>query len=202
MKSIDTYIKLGLVGVCLVGVIAYQAIAIHKIKAEKEIYRNNTTTLLSDVERLQLDSTTSAIQINTLKLSLDEYKQYRAEDAELIKQLGVKLKNIQSSSKTTIEVDAPIQTIVVRDTVFSDSIAHCVQLVQYKNDYIQFDGKIINDSLTAQINVPITIHQMLYKIPKHKFLWWSWGCKQIKQVISCDNPYVNIKYSEFIEINK
>ena len=202
MKSIDTYIKLGLVGACLVGVIAYQTIAIHRIRAEKEIYHNNTTALLSDVERLQLDSTTSAIQINTLKLSLDEYKQYRAEDAELIKQLGVKLKDVQSATKTTIEVDAPIQTIVVRDTVFSDSIAHCVQFVQYKNDYIQFDGKIINDSLTAQINVPITLHQTLYKIPKHKFLWWSWGCKQIKQAISCDNPYVNIKYSEFIEINR
>ncbi len=200
--KINTYIKIGLTGVCLVGVIAYQAIAIHKIKAESIVYQNNTTALLSDVERLQLDSTTSAIQINTLKLSLDEYKQYRAEDVELIKRLGVKLKDVQSSSKTTVEVDVPIQTIITHDTIYKDSASHYIQSVQYKNDYIQFDGQIVKDSLTAKINVPITLHQTLYKIPKHKFLWWSWGCKQVKQIISCDNPYVNIKYSEFIEINK
>lgn len=202
MNNIGTYITYGVVVFGLVCVVGYQHARIQEEEAEKEAYQNNTHTLLGQIERLQIDSTTSAVKVNTLQLVVDEYKQYRAEDAELIKQLGVKLKNVKSTAKSTVEVEAPINTVVIRDTVFQEVSSHEIQSIQYSDDYIKFDGKIEFDSLTAKINVPITLTQVLYKIPKHKFLWWSWGCKQVKQVISCDNPYVNIKYSEFIELKK
>ena len=72
--------------------------------------------------------------------------------------------------------------------------------VRLHNEHISFIGTVTNDSLTAKIQVPIQLTQIVHKVPKHKFLWWSWGCKGIKQIVVSNNPYVNLKYSEYIEL--
>jgi hypothetical protein len=50
--------------------------------------------------------------------------------------------------------------------------------------------------------LPVNLLQAVWVEPKHKFLWWRWGTKAIHQSISSDNPYVEIKYSEVMEIRK
>lgn len=176
---------------------------VNRVKAERDRYQNNTQSLLGQIDTLRNDSTLQAVQILTLGLTLDEYKQYRADDAATIKSLKVKLKDIQSVSKTELAVNIPIETPVEHDTIYvPNDVPVPIEMVKYKNDHIQLEGVICNDSLKANFNVPITLTQIVHKVPKHKFLWWSWGCKAIKQIITCDNPYVNINYAEYIEIQK
>lgn len=176
---------------------------VNRVKTEKDRYQNNTQSLLGQIDTLRNDSTLQAVQIRTLGLTLKEYKQYRADDAATIKSLKVKLKNVQSISKTELAVNIPIETPVEHDTIYVPNDAPIsIETVKYENDHIQLEGVIRNDSLKANFNVPITLNQIVHKVPKHKFLWWSWGCKAIKQIITCDNPYVNINYAEYIEIQK
>ena len=186
----------------LVGVITYQHKAIQKIKIERDNYQNNTHTLLSEIEVLREDSTGKAYQIQTMKLDMDELKEYRQKDIATIKDLKIKLKHITAVSKQNMEVSAPIKA-GVKDSIFvTDTIIRYIPVIKYHDPHITFEGKIINDSLTARVNIPITLTQILHKVPKRKFLWWSWGCKAVKQVVVTDNPYVNIKYAEYIELNK
>lgn len=176
---------------------------VNRIKTERDRYQNNAQSLLDQIDTLRNDSTLQAVQIRTLRLTLDEYKQYRADDAATIKSLKVKLKNIQSVSKTELAVNIPIEAPVEHDTIYVPNDAPMpIETVKYENDHIQLEGVIRNDSLKVNFNVPITLTQIVHKVPKHKFLWWSWGCKAIKQIITCDNPYVNINYAEYIEIQK
>ena len=192
-----------IVSVALISFIAIQQGKINNIKAERDRYSNNAKSLFEQVDTLRNDSTMKAIQIGTLKLSLDEYKQYRSADAAAIKSLKIKLKNVQSVSNTGITVEASIKSPVQHDTVYlSNSTAVPIETIRYDNERIHFNGIIKNDSLKANFNIPITLTQIVHKVPKHKFLWWSWGCKAIKQIITCDNPYVNINYAEYIEIQK
>ena len=51
---------------------------------EKDSYKSNTEALMSEVRRIQADSSTMALDIKTLTMSLDEYKRFRAEDEEKI----------------------------------------------------------------------------------------------------------------------
>lgn len=192
-----------IVFVGLIGFIVIQQNKINTIKSERDRYNNNAKSLLEQVDTLRNDSTMKAIQIRALGLSLDEYKQYRANDAEVIKSLGIKLKNIQSVSNTGITVEVPIESTVRHDTVYlPNTVTIPVETIRYDNEHIHFNGIIRNDSLKANFSIPITLTQIVHKVPKHKFLWWSWGCKAIKQIITCDNPYVNINYAEYIEIQK
>lgn len=182
----------------MAAIIYHQHDTLQEARHERDTYRNNTHGLLADIEELRKDSTEQAYQIQALSFTVEEYKTYRAEDLNTIQSLKLKLKNVQSVSKQSLEVNAPIATPIVSHR--PDSTSRPVTSVRLENPHISFIGTIQNDSLIAKVQVPIQLTQIIHKVPKHKFLWWSWGCKAIKQVVVTNNPYVNLNYSEYIEL--
>ena len=166
---------------------------------EKDSYKSNTEALMSEVRRIQADSSTMALDIKTLTMSLDEYKRFRAEDEEKIKKLGIRIKDLEAAAKHNVKVDAPIAEI--KDSVMiRDTVPVFLKAVRMDTPYLKINGIIENDRLTGKINLPVTLNQAFWIEYKHKFLWWRWKVKAIHQTISSDNPYVEIKYSEYIKI--
>ena len=172
------------------------------LKEEKERYQSNTNALLSDLKRLQIDSTTNAVDVKVLKLTIDEYKQYRAKDSELIGKLKIKIKDLQSISKHNLEIDAPIDAGVKDTLILRDTILMRMQAVRMSTPHLQISGIIENNRLRGNIHLPVNIHQTMWIEYKHRFLWFRWGTKTIHQTIMTDNPHVKINYSEVIEIRK
>ena len=172
-----------------------------KLSDERDRYKQNNTALLSDIERIKVDSTTMAVDAKALRLTIDEYERFRAADAEKIRQMGIKIKNLQAVAKHNLEVAAPINT-VIRDTVFMRDTVHVVQQkVEMASPHIQLDAVIDNDTLKGDIRLPVTLQQIVWVEYKRKCLFWK-KVKAIHQTISSDNPYVEIKYSEYIQIDK
>ena len=106
----------------LSGIIFIQHRRTTGIADERDRYRQNNTALLSDIKRMQIDSATMAVDAKALQLTIDEYERFRAEDAETIRRLGIKIKNLQAAAKHSLEVAAPINapirdTVIVRDTL-------------------------------------------------------------------------------------
>ena len=75
-----------------------------RLEQERDRYRGNTEALLADIRRIRVDSTTMAVDVNTLRLTVEEYKRLRAEDAEKIKRMGVKIKNLEAAARHEVEV--------------------------------------------------------------------------------------------------
>ena len=167
---------------------------------EKDSYKSNTEALMSEVRRIQADSSTMALDIKTLTMSLDEYKRFRAEDEEKIKKLGIRIKDLEAAAKHNVEVDAPIDAEIKDSVIIKDTIPVFIKAVRMDTPYLKINGIIENDRLTGKINLPVTLNQAFWIEYKHKFLWWRWKVKAIHQTISSDNPYVKIKYSEYIKI--
>lgn len=168
--------------------------------SERDRYQANNTALLSEMHRMRIDSTTLAVDIEGLRLTVDEYKRFRAQDAQTIKKLGVKIKNLEAAAKHQLEVGGPIDA-VVKDTVFiRDTVPLLRQKVEMITPHIQLTGMIENNRLQGQIRVPVTLNQVIWIEYKG---WWFWKrVKAIHQSISSDNPYVDIKYTEYIQIQK
>ena len=136
-----------------------------------------------------------------MRLTIDEYERFRAADAEKIRQLGVKIKDLQAAAKHQLEVAAPINA-VIRDTVFiRDTVPVVQQKVEMVSPHIHLDAVIDNDSLKGDIRLPVTLQQTVWVEYKRKCIFWK-KVKAIPQPISSDNPYVDIKYSEYIQIDK
>ena len=167
---------------------------------EKDSYKSNTEALMSEVRRIQADSSTMALDIKTLTMSLDEYKRFRAEDEEKIKKLGIRIKDLEATAKHNVEVDAPIDAEIKDRVIIKDTIPVFIKAVRMDTPFLKINGTIENDRLTGKINLPVTLNQAFWIEYKHKFLWWRWKVKAIHQTISSDNPYVKIKYSEYIKI--
>lgn len=55
--------------------------------SERDRYQANNTALLSEMHRMRIDSTTLAVDVEGLRLTVDEYKRFRARDAQTIKNL-------------------------------------------------------------------------------------------------------------------
>ncbi|MGK4224616.1 DUF6549 family protein [Parabacteroides distasonis] len=167
---------------------------------ERDSYKSNTEALMSEVRRIQADSSTMALDIKTLTMSLDEYKRFRAEDEEKIKKLGIRIKDLEAAAKHNVEVDAPIDAEIKDSVMIRDTVQVFLKAVRMDTPYLKINGIIENDRLTGKINLPVTLNQAFWIEYKHKFLWWRWKVKAIHQTISSDNPYVEIKYSEYIKI--
>lgn len=171
-----------------------------RIIKERDRYKSNTEVLMSEAQRIQADSSTMALDIKTLTMSLEEYKRFRAEDEEKIKKLGIRIKDLEATAKHNVEVDAPIDAEIKDSVIIKDTVPVFLKAVRMDTPYLKINGIIENDRLTGKINLPVTLNQAFWIEYKHKFLWWRWKVKAIHQTISSDNPYVEIKYSEYIKI--
>lgn len=184
--------------VVLGGIVWLQHRNTVRLKGERDRYRSNSTALLSKVRRIQADSATMALDTEVLQLTLDEYKRFREEDAETIRRLGVKIKNLETAARHEIEVAGPIDAAVRDTVVIRDTVPILRQKVEMISPHIRLTGIIEDNRLRGEIRVPVTLRQAVWIEYKG---WWFWKrVKAVHQTISSDNPYAEISYSEYIKI--
>ena len=109
---------------------------------EKDSYKSNTEALMSEVRRIQADSSTMALDIKTLTMSLDEYKRFRAEDEEKIKKLGIRIKDLEATAKHNVEVDAPIDAEIKDSVMIRDTVPVFLKAVRMDTPYLKINGII------------------------------------------------------------
>lgn len=191
---------MGFIVLVLLGVAVWvQQRCIVSISQERDRYQQNSDALLSDMKQWRMNSAMMAADVKTLRLTVEEFERYRAEDAAIIKRMGVKIKNLEAAARHELEVDVPINATVRDTVVIRDTLPVLLPRVEMLSPHIQMQGIIENNRLTGEIKIPVTLHQAVWIEYKRRWLFWK-KVKAIHQTISCDNPYVEIRYSEFIRI--
>lgn len=177
---------------------------INRLTADRDRYRNNTETLLADVETFRVRDSLSAARVQSLELTIKEYQRFRADDAALIRELKAKNRDLaavnKTQSQTIINLQAiPLDTIVIRDSVQVPAVAvHC------GDAWFDFDGVLTTDEFTGTLanrDSLLLAESVRYK----RFLGFLWKTKQIKDreldVIS-RNPHTTILGIEHVIIEK
>ena len=177
---------------------------IQQLSTERDKYRNNTETLLGDVETYRLRDSLSAARVQSLEFSIQEFERFRAEDAKLIRELKAKNHDLaavnKTQSQTIIELQAaPRDTFIVRDSIPVPAIVvHC------GDAWFDFDGILTSDEFTGTLanrDSLIVAEQVQYK----RFLGFLWKTKRIKDrrvdVVS-KNPHTSILGVEHVVIKK
>lgn len=189
----------GLLVLCLVVYLQHRRG--ERLRAERDRYRLNSQALMGQVRRFRIDSATMAVDVHSLRLTLEEYERYRAADLRKIKALGIKVRNLEAAALHRLEVSAPLDaplhdTILIRDTV-----PVAVQQIEMITPHIQLRGFIEQGRLRGDIHLPVTLRQAVWIEYKRRWIFWK-RVKAVHQTISSDNPYVEVKYSEFIRIER
>lgn len=192
--------------VAAVATIWVQRTKIEKLTDERNRYRGNTETLLQDVETYKTKDSLNAAKVGVLELKLSEFEKYRASDAELIKTLQTKNRELERVTTTQMETINELRA-TVRDSVvylLGDTVTTVLRCIEYSDKWVDFDGCIKNNTFSGKI---ITRDSLLITetVQYKRFLGFLWKTKKIKNreidVIS-RNPHTKIMGVEYIEIEK
>lgn len=184
-------------------VIILQVVSVSRIKTELNRYKENTRTLLVDVNTYKVRDSLNAAKAQDLSLKLSELKKYRQEDAKLIADLGVKLRNLQAVASLGTETRTEFVTKIVRDTIFKAiNDTNKAALIDYEDKWLTFKGRLENGQFRGNIisrDSLLIAENVRYK----RFLFWR--TKRIKsrdfRVVS-KNPHTKIVDCEHIIVEK
>ena len=192
--------------VAAVATIWVQRTKIEKLTDERNRYRGNTETLLQDVETYKTKDSLNAAKVGVLELKLSEFERYRASDAELIKNLQTKNRELEAVTTAQMETITQLRG-TVRDSIVylpGDTVTTVLHCIEYSDKWVDFDGCIINNTFSGKI---ITRDSLLIteSVQYKRFLNFLWKTKRIKNRefdIVSKNPHTKITGFEVITIEK
>lgn len=192
--------------VAAVVTIWVQRSRINQLTGERDKYRTNTETLLQDVSRYQTKDSLNAAKVGVLELKLSEFERYRASDAELIKTLQTKNRELEAVTTAQMETINELRA-TVRDSVVylpGDTVTTVLRCIEYSDKWVDFDGCIKNNTFSGKI---ITRDSLLITetVQYKRWLGFLWKTKRIKNRefdIVSKNPHTKITGFEVITIEK
>lgn len=192
--------------VAAVVTIWVQRSRINQLTGERDKYRTNTETLLQDVSRYQTKDSLNAAKVGVLELKLSEFEKYRASDAELIKTLQTKNRDLERVTTTQMETITQLRGTVRDSLVYVDRVVvDTLRCITAADKWFSFDGCVNrkNEFTGTFINRDsiLIVATVQYK----RFLNFLWKTNKVKNreidIIS-KNPHTKIMGVEYIEIEK
>lgn len=185
------------------------------LKQENERLKSNQNILLQENEFISAENqfykvsdSLNAAKVTALQLTLSEYKKYKANDLQLIKQLSLSKQDLQAIISTQVKT---INTISARlqDTILADTIVCSgdeYKCFNYISKWIDVEGCIDLNADTIDLQIYNREAIKIIETVKYKrflgFLWKTNKIKSRKLDIISENPNTSIINTEYITISR
>lgn len=201
------YLAIAVAILAVVAVIWGQSARITELKDDRDRYRNNSETLLQDVERFQTKDSLNVARIGELELKLSEYERYRADDVALIRTLKAKNKDLEAVTTAQLQTITELRGMVKDSIVYlpGDTVkiyARCIDIVE---PFVELHGCATPDnrfSGTIITRDSLLITEMVEYKKFWGFLWKTDKIKDREFDIVSRNPYTEIIGFEVVTIEK
>lgn len=203
------YIIIAAIALAVAAVVTIwvQRSRINTLTGERDKYRTNTETLLQEVSRYQTKDSLNAAKVGVLELKLSEFEKYRASDAELIKTLQTKNRELEAVTTAQMETITKLRG-TVRDSIVylpGDTTTIVLKCVDISDPWFSLKGCTTPDGEFTGTFVNRDSILVAATVQYKRFLGFLWKTKKIKNreidVIS-RNPHTKIMGVEYIEIEK
>lgn len=204
MKKILIYTAIiGIIAAVLWG----QHARIKSLTAERDKYRSNTEALLQDVERYQTKDSLNAVTVGVLQLKVSEFEKYRASDAELIKTLQAKNRELEAVTTAQMETITKLRG-TVRDSVVylpGDTVTTVLRCVDIVEPWFELHGCATLDGQFTGTHINRDSLLIAATVKYKRFLGFLWKTRKVKNrkidAVS-KNPATTILGVEYIEIEE
>lgn len=180
---------------------------INTLTGERDKYRTNTETLLQEVSRYQTKDSLNAAKVGVLELKLSEFEKYRASDAELIKTLQTKNRDLERVTTTQMETINELRA-TVRDSVVylpGDTVTTVLRCIDVVEPYFELHGCTTPAGVFTGTHINRDSLLISETVQYKRFWGFLWKTKKIKNreidVVS-KNPATRILGVEFVTIEK
>lgn len=174
------------------------------LKKENKVLQTNVTTLLTGAEQYKVNDSLNAATIANLELSISEYRRYKAEDKKLLERLKIDNKRLKGIIKTQTESFYE-RTTLLRDSVkmllSPDSVEIPVNIktARFADQWHSLNVTIQGDSLNYKLRTKESLLITNHVVPK-RFLFFKFGCREVRTEVVSKNPYVGDIQVESITI--
>ena len=180
---------------------------INTLTGERDKYRTNTETLLQEVSRYQTKDSLNAAKVGVLELKLSEFEKYRASDAELIKTLQTKNRELQSVTTAQMETITQLRG-TVRDSIVylpGDTTTTILKCVDIADPWFSLNGCTAPDGTFSGTFINRDSILIVASVQYKRFLGFLWKTNKVKNReidVVCKNPHTKIIGVEYVEIEK
>lgn len=203
------YIIIAAIALAVAAVVTIwvQRSRINQLTGERDKYRTNTETLLQDVFRYQTKDSLNAARVGVVELELSEYKKYRESDAELIKSLQLKNRELQNVTSAQMETITKLNGNVRDSIVYlpGDTTTIVLKCVDISDPWFSLNGCATPDGKFTGTFINRDSILIVETIEYKRFLNFLWKTKKIKnrdfRIIS-RNPHTKILGFEVVTIRK
>lgn len=142
---------------------------------------------------MQRDTIRDSIEVVTqtvVEVVPKKMKEALAADQQLIKELQLKVAQLEAMQTTTLETS---------DTVPAQH-RPADSLFYYSDQWA--DLSLSLKDTTFYYNIRDSLATVVYREYKHHFLWWKWGTKGYRLKIVNFNPHSRVTYNKYIKAGK
>lgn len=180
---------------------------INTLTGERDKYRTNTETLLQEVSRYQTKDSLNAAKVGVLELKLSEFEKYRASDAELIKTLQTKNRDLERVTTTQMETINELRANVRDSIVYlpGDTVTTVLRCIDIVEPWFELHGCTTPAGVFTGTHINRDSLLIAETVQYKRFWGFLWKTKKIKNreidVVS-KNPATRILGVEFVTIEK
>lgn len=167
-------------------------------KACEIAYQNSISVCMDSLRNYKVQDSLNAVYTSNVELSLEQYKELRAEDTKLIKQL--KADKLSQVIKPTTKVEYRIETQAKDSIIYKDT----VKAISYHDTWNSVSGYFTQDS--AKLNIQSRNELIITQsVERKRFLffklspkWFGYRCQQLN--IVSKNPNCHIENVEWVTL--
>lgn len=168
-----------------------------RIKENMEVLLESNNDLILKAHHYQIQDSLNVAQIKSLELTVKEFKAYREKDANLIKSLKIRNKDLEALVNTKLETRDTI-LVAIHDTLPG------IAIFNYKSTWTDLSGTIDAVKDTMQVNIVNREDlEIVESVTRKRFLGFLWYCKKLesrKVDVVSHNPNTTIKNVSYTKI--
>ena len=206
-----TYILIGII-VALLGSLSVSVHLYNKMKADRDRLSENQNIMLHNgkVEITQTATGNSHLSAPAVTLTPTEFKQSGDTLAKIAKQVGIKASRISLASTAGTTMSANIVAPIIKQPIatlqaFHDTITQYIpdtlKCFNWTDPWLTITGCVSDSLFQGTITATDTLDIMVHRVPK-RFLFFRYGCKQVKMDIISRNPHTRLTYGKFYQFTK
>mgnify|MGYP006907959297 CR=1 FL=1 len=188
----------------LIAIICFQFNRINIIKSDRDLYKQNMNSALTECVVWKTKDSLSVAKNNTLTLRIAELEKYRKSDLKTIESLKKKNEDLDNLIKNASNTEIKIITEVRDSIIYVDSLYNTIRVFNWSDNWAKVNGEIYKNEVAINISNKDSLFISAVTIHK-RFLGFLWKTKKIKEqnvyAIS-KNPHTTIENIEYYVINK
>lgn len=198
-KKIDDILTI----IVLVSTLLVALFFLRSERHQRQEVTNNYIALKKEIEGERKANGMYVAEIEALTLQKNDFEKLCTEQEKELKNLGIKVKRLQSISTTSITHEYIFDTVQVFDSVqILNNNTDTLKCFKFTDDYVNFEGCFAHETCFAtKIQTVDTLSVVLHKNYRKKFLFIKWR-PFYKVTIISKNPYSTVTGAEHISITK